>query len=142
MWHFCLYSELVPVLNLRLPHIHLEDLRLFNMENITNEAGNKPPIVERMDRASGQSEDIDAMRARISAMEKEAARLRTLQTSLQQEGAGIEAEEREGVDARSIFVGNVDYSTTPEDLQAFFQRFGNINRITILLDRFTGRPKG
>jgi polyadenylate-binding protein 2 len=88
------------------------------------------------------SEDIDSMRARITEMELEAARLRTLQSSLQQEGAGLEEEEKEGVDARSIFIGNVDYSTTPEDLQSFFQRFGNINRITILLDRYTGRPKG
>jgi polyadenylate-binding protein 2 len=39
-------------------------------------------------------------------------------------------------------VGNVDYSTSPEELQAHFQSCGSINRVTILLDKFTGHPKG
>ena len=36
----------------------------------------------------------------------------------------------------------VDYSTTPEELQAFFQSAGDIQRITIMCDKFTGQPKG
>ncbi|KAL9932920.1 hypothetical protein V8E36_008175 [Tilletia maclaganii] len=51
-------------------------------------------------------------------------------------------EEKEEVDSRSIYVGNVDYSTTPEDLHAHFSSCGNINRVTILCDKFTGHPKG
>jgi RNA recognition motif-containing protein len=46
------------------------------------------------------------------------------------------------VDARSVYVGNVDYSTTPEELQEFFNSCGIVNRITILCDKFTGHPKG
>jgi hypothetical protein len=36
----------------------------------------------------------------------------------------------------------VDYSTTPEELQEFFASCGVVNRITILCDKFTGHPKG
>lgn len=46
------------------------------------------------------------------------------------------------VDARSIYVGNVDYGSTPEELQTHFQTCGTINRITIVCDRWTGSPKG
>ncbi|ODQ79699.1 hypothetical protein BABINDRAFT_171356 [Babjeviella inositovora NRRL Y-12698] len=46
------------------------------------------------------------------------------------------------VDVRSIYVGNVDYTTTPEELEQVFNTYGVVNRITILHDRFTGRPKG
>ncbi|KIM33416.1 hypothetical protein M408DRAFT_326134 [Serendipita vermifera MAFF 305830] len=45
-------------------------------------------------------------------------------------------------DARSIYVGNVDYGATPEEIQAHFASCGTINRVTILLDKFTGHPKG
>jgi hypothetical protein len=63
------------------------------------------------------------------------------------EGGGEGGEELEGqgqgaVDENSIYVGQVDYEVTPEELQAHFQGCGTINRVTILCDKFTGRPKG
>jgi polyadenylate-binding protein 2 len=36
----------------------------------------------------------------------------------------------------------VDYGSTPEEIQAHFASCGTINRVTILLDKFTGHPKG
>lgn len=45
-------------------------------------------------------------------------------------------------DSRSIHVSNVDYSTTPEELKDFFSACGPIEKITILCDKMTGRPKG
>lgn len=48
---------------------------------------------------------------------------------------------KEEVDARSVYVGNVDYACTPEELQAHFQECGTVNRVTILTDR-SGNPKG
>ncbi len=44
------------------------------------------------------------------------------------------------VDARSIYVGQVDYACTPEELQLHFQDCGTVNRVTILSDKF-GQPK-
>lgn len=80
------------------------------------------------------------MKRRVAEMEAEAAKLREMQASLDQ--SPDLREDREDVDARSIFVGNVDYAASPEEIQAHFQSCGSINRVTILLDKFTGHPKG
>lgn len=82
------------------------------------------------------------MKRRVAEMEAEAAKLREMQASLDQARESLAVEDKEEVDNRSIFVGNVDYSTSPEELQAHFQSCGSINRVTILLDKFTGQPKG
>lgn len=81
------------------------------------------------------------MKRRVAEMEAEAAKLREMQASLDQARQDL-SEDKEDIDNRSIFVGNVDYSTSPEELQAHFQSCGSINRVTILLDKFTGQPKG
>lgn len=81
------------------------------------------------------------MKRRVAEMEEEAAKLREMQASLEQQGADLH-EDKSDVDSRSIFVGNVDYSVSPEEIQAHFQECGSINRVTILLDKFTGQPKG
>ncbi|KAK4110067.1 RNA-binding domain-containing protein [Canariomyces notabilis] len=90
---------------------------------------------------ANDEEEISAMKRRVAEMEAEAAKLREMQASLDQTRQEL-SEDKEDVDNRSIFVGNVDYSTSPEELQAHFQSCGSINRVTILLDKFTGQPKG
>ena len=91
-------------------------------------------------------EEIVAMKRRVAEMESEAAKLREMQSQLETPvgGEGSHSrEDREDVDARSIFVGNVDYGATPEEIQTHFATGpGTINRVTILLDKFTGHPKG
>jgi len=74
-------------------------------------------------------------------MEAEAEKLREMQASLDKEQNELR-EDKEDIDGRSIFVGNVDYGASPEEIQAHFQSCGSINRVTILLDKFTGHPKG
>lgn len=74
-------------------------------------------------------------------MESEAAKLREMQATLDQQTENL-AENKEEIDSRSVFVGNVDYGASPEEIQAHFQSCGSINRVTILLDKFTGQPKG
>lgn len=81
------------------------------------------------------------MKRRVAEMEEEAAKLREMQASLDQQSNDLR-EDREDIDARSIFVGNVDYGASPEEIQAHFQSAGSINRVTILLDKFSGQPKG
>lgn len=41
----------------------------------------------------------------------------------------------------SIFLLQVDYACTPEEVQQHFQSCGTVNRVTILTDKF-GQPKG
>ncbi|KAI1380923.1 hypothetical protein F4677DRAFT_441254 [Hypoxylon crocopeplum] len=86
-------------------------------------------------------EEIVAMKKRVAEMEQEAAKLREMHAALEERGQEV-SEDRSDVDSRSIFVGNVDYSVSPEEIQAHFQSCGSINRVTILLDKFTGQPKG
>ena len=57
-------------------------------------------------------------------------------------GVPMSAEEKMEADARSIYVGNVDYSATAQELEAHFHGCGSINRVTILCDKFSGHPKG
>lgn len=91
--------------------------------------------------AGDEEEEIAAMKKRVQEMEAEAAKLREMQASVDSQADGLR-ENKEDIDARSIFVGNVDYGASPEEIQAHFQSCGSINRVTILLDKFTGHPKG
>ncbi|CAH9050193.1 unnamed protein product, partial [Cuscuta europaea] len=49
--------------------------------------------------------------------------------------------DKEEVDARYIFVGNVDYECTPEEIQQHFVSCGTVNRIVVRTDKF-GKPRG
>jgi len=117
-----------------------------------------------------EDRELEAMKARVREMEAEAAKLREMQAVAERaqngtsntdgtsgqtgdaagadgsEGAsatpGPTDEEKEAVDSRSIYVGNVDYGATPEEIQQHFASCATINRVTILCDKFTGHPKG
>lgn len=45
-------------------------------------------------------------------------------------------------DSLSIYIGNVDYSATEEELRDAFIRCGDIVRVTIIKNMKTGHPKG
>ncbi len=45
-------------------------------------------------------------------------------------------------DDRSIFVKNVHFSATPEELKDHFSSCGEIKRVTIPVDKMTSKPKG
>ncbi len=42
----------------------------------------------------------------------------------------------------SIYVGNLSYEVTQEDLNAVFEEYGTIKRVQLPTDRETGRPRG
>ncbi|GAQ92868.1 polyadenylate-binding protein 2 [Klebsormidium nitens] len=94
--------------------------------------------------------ELEAMKKRLAEMEAEAAALKRMQDKSAQEmggtsqgavGDAASQQNKEEADARSIYVGNVDYACTPEELQQHFQECGTVNRVTILADAF-GQPKG
>lgn len=41
-----------------------------------------------------------------------------------------------------IYVGNLPYNITDERLEAMFSEFGTVENIKLVMDRFSGRPKG
>jgi len=42
----------------------------------------------------------------------------------------------------NIFVGNLSYQTSQDDLQTAFSAYGNVERVNIVTDRDTGQPRG
>ncbi len=42
----------------------------------------------------------------------------------------------------NIFVGNLSYQTTQDDLQAAFAAYGGVERVNVVTDRDTGQPRG
>ncbi|XP_019200579.1 PREDICTED: polyadenylate-binding protein 2 isoform X2 [Ipomoea nil] len=95
------------------------------------------------------AKDLENMKKRLKEIEEEAGALREMQAKVEKEMTGVQdpnaasasQAEKEEVDARSIYVGNVDYACTPEEVQQHFQSCGTVNRVTILTDKF-GQPKG
>ncbi len=42
----------------------------------------------------------------------------------------------------NIYVGNLAYSVTEDDLRAAFEAFGTVDRVSIITDKFSGQSKG
>jgi RNA recognition motif-containing protein len=42
----------------------------------------------------------------------------------------------------NIFVGNLSFQTTQDDLLSAFSKFGNVERVNIVTDRDSGQPRG
>ncbi|MCX7108919.1 MAG: RNA-binding protein [Proteobacteria bacterium] len=42
----------------------------------------------------------------------------------------------------NIYVGNLSYSVTSDDLQKAFEQFGEVSTANVVTDKFTGQSKG
>jgi len=42
----------------------------------------------------------------------------------------------------NIFVGNLSYQTTQDELHSVFAQYGNVERVNIVTDRDSGQPRG
>ncbi|CAM0956156.1 unnamed protein product [Alopecurus aequalis] len=94
---------------------------------------------------SSVDQEIEEMRRSLRQLEEleqhEILPAATAAASQEDPAAEAIAFDKSEVDARSIYVGNVDYACLPEEVQQHFQDCGTINRVTILTDNF-GHPKG
>ena len=43
---------------------------------------------------------------------------------------------------KNIFVGNLSFNTSEDELRQLFEPFGQVDRVSILTDRETGRSRG
>ncbi|ORX51898.1 RNA-binding domain-containing protein [Hesseltinella vesiculosa] len=110
---------------------------------IENSVIEKEPVTTEQTSDDVVDQELEAMKARVQEMESEAAKLRDMQAEVEKSMFPAQQEEdKETIDSRSVYVGQVDYGASPEELQAHFQSCGTINRVTILCDKFTGHPKG
>lgn len=102
------------------------------------------------DADDAEDPEIEAIKARVKEMEEEAAKLKEMQkeaedsllSPLHTSASPVAGEAKGDIDARSVYVGNVDYSATATELEQHFHGCGSVNRVTILCDKFTGHPKG
>ncbi|KAM1337477.1 hypothetical protein ACFX13_042416 [Malus domestica] len=123
---------------------------------IPNDDGEDVDMSSRADGADDEdynddpnSKELEDMKKRLKEIEEEAGALRDMQAKVEKEMGAVQdtstgsasQAEKEEVDSRSIYVGNVDYACTPEEVQQHFQSCGTVNRVTILTDKF-GQPKG
>ncbi|MFP4442298.1 MAG: RNA recognition motif domain-containing protein [Spirochaetia bacterium] len=44
--------------------------------------------------------------------------------------------------SKNIYVGNMNYSTSEDDLRDLFEQYGTVESVKIISDRDTGRSKG
>lgn len=144
----------------------LKKVVLFNLKNMpqNEEDGNMTnnndnnrimnDVDDDNDDDDDDEEDLEKLQAEIARMEEEAARITKETEALEQEdnknkttststtaGAAKDAN-KPARDNCSIYVGQVDYSATPEELLKHFDACGTVERVTIVCDKFTGRPKG
>ncbi|PIN13988.1 Splicing factor RNPS1, SR protein superfamily [Handroanthus impetiginosus] len=108
------------------------------------------PTAEAEGASDSKVKELESMKKRLQEIEEEAGALREMQAKVEKDmgatqedssGASTTQAEKEEVDSRSIYVGNVDYACTPEEVQQHFQSCGTVNRVTILTDKY-GQPKG
>src|SRR5437773_1739362 len=43
---------------------------------------------------------------------------------------------------KNIFVGNLSFQTTEQDIRALFETYGSVDRVNIVTDRDSGQPRG
>ena len=41
-----------------------------------------------------------------------------------------------------LYVGNIPFSATEEELKSLFEQHGSVDRVSVITDRETGRPRG
>jgi RNA recognition motif-containing protein len=44
--------------------------------------------------------------------------------------------------SKKIYVGNLPFSSTEDDLRQVFERHGSVESVNVITDRETGRPRG
>ncbi len=43
---------------------------------------------------------------------------------------------------KNIFVGNLNFRTTEDEVRALFAAYGTVDRVNLITDRDTGQPRG
>ena len=43
---------------------------------------------------------------------------------------------------KRIYVGNLPYNATEDDIRALFAQYGTVQSVSIMMDRETGQPRG
>eukprot|EP00042_Codosiga_hollandica_P020966 m.70464 g.70464 ORF g.70464 m.70464 type:complete len:187 (+) comp50139_c0_seq1:237-797(+) len=102
-------------------------------EELQEEVGQEEGGQEEGGLEEGGQEEADDTTAPVDDEDKKLAEVT---------GQASSGDSREAIDSRSVYIGNVDYSATDDELKAHFQGCGTINRATIRKDKVTSKPLG
>lgn len=136
------FTDSVPVDNSTFPESNLSSS--FTDVPPTDNFETNPDHVE--------DKELEEIKEKMKQMEEEALQLKEMQSEVEKQmeiatksttnPSFPTLEEKMEIDTRSVYVGNVDYSTTGEELGCHFQDCGLVVRVTINYDRHSGTPKG
>jgi len=51
-------------------------------------------------------------------------------------------QEKQVIMSTRLYIGNLSYNTTQEQLQELFGAHGTVNDVDLIMDKFSGRPRG
>jgi RNA recognition motif-containing protein len=44
--------------------------------------------------------------------------------------------------AKNIYVGNLPFTASEDEIRGLFEQYGEVDRVSLITDRETGRPRG
>jgi len=96
---------------------------------------------ENVEDVENEEKELEEMKKKLAELEQESKKLKEMQDQVENMTSAVVVDKEE-LDTRSCWIGNVDFAATPEELKQHFQACGTIVRVTILVDKYTGHPKG
>eukprot|EP01121_Diplochlamys_sp_Union-15-3_P022743 TRINITY_DN977_c0_g1_i1.p1 TRINITY_DN977_c0_g1~~TRINITY_DN977_c0_g1_i1.p1 ORF type:complete len:184 (+),score=46.10 TRINITY_DN977_c0_g1_i1:114-665(+) len=111
----------------------------LDRENLGEEKASEADTIEDVEK---EEKELEELKRKFSELQEESRKLKNLVQEQVENITSSAVVDKEEVDARSCWVGNVDFGATPEEVKEHFQACGSIVRVTILVDKFTGHPKG
>ncbi|RCN32262.1 hypothetical protein ANCCAN_21935 [Ancylostoma caninum] len=122
----------------------LDDSIKLDDDDLLSTTGNSVADMADLSSIEQQMEEFEEEQRKIKQMQSDIEGQMNLPRSSNgtSSPAVMTPEEKAEADSRSVYIGNVDYSVTAEELEKHFHGCGSVARVTILCDKYTGHPKG
>lgn len=86
-------------------------------------------------------EELEELKRHVRQMEEDAL-LAGITVDPNPTTTSKDNEKQNVIDSRSVYVGQVEYSASTDELSSLFSSCGTIQRVTIITDKYTGNSKG
>lgn len=122
-----------------------EDVQTLNEKPLAeNNEKKENPDEESDDEEEEKASDINAEEGSDSDTEESPGDDENLNTEKKiWKGDSAEVEKKSDVgEGKTLFIRNLDFTTTKESLKNFFEKFGNVHYALLCMDKVMERPKG